>query len=348
MPIGRKGQGGPAPDVTGPAPRATGIRRKGQAAMEPLDPQVTDLDEGVQEDDSSLADTGKALVGGTVAAGGAAWLLSKLKNAPGVLGKIGKGAEYANAARQQLMLSGLALPKSVMGNAGAAVTASLERGSMAPIKEMFSLQTVKDAAAAYKRNAGALGAGTNSPRGVTIPGIPTPGRMMGAADEAAQMALKRGGLSDADAAREVLQAPLPPQLAEALDSPVAQFVHPFRRTPFNQFLEGLRTMKPENMRKNKAATAAYLGTGAVHGAATADDDSPVSIPVAMAGSGRYAYPYGAAAIIARALAEGKVSGSGIASGMLPVSEYGVEQSLTDPLQPFKKPAALTALERLSR
>jgi len=68
----------------------------------------------------------------------------------------------------------------------------------------------------------------------------------------------------------------------------------------------------------------------------------------MAAAGKYGLTYGAAAMIARALAEGKISGSGIASGMLPVSEYGVEQSITSPLQPFEKPAALTALERLSR
>ena len=68
----------------------------------------------------------------------------------------------------------------------------------------------------------------------------------------------------------------------------------------------------------------------------------------MAMAGKYGLTYGGAAMIARALAGGKIGGSGIASGMLPVSEYGLEQSMTEPTKPFTKPAALTALERLSR
>jgi len=304
------------------------------------------------EDAATTADDGGLgvgeVVGGVAALGGAAWLLSKLKNAPGVMGKVGKAAEYVDAARKQAMLSGLALPKSLLGNVGASVSASLERGSTAPLKEMFSGQTVKDAIAAYKQNAGPVGAG-NIPRGVSLPG-PMPGRIMGAFDDSAQKALQRGGLTAQEAEREVLQAPLPPQLAEALDSPLAQYAHPFRRTPFNQFLEGLKTLPgTKHSRIFPKTTAAYAGTGAVHGAATADDDAPVSVPIAMAATGKYGYTYGLAALLARAMSGGKNQGaSDIASSMLPVSEYGITQSVTDPLKPFTKPAALSALERLSR
>jgi len=348
MPIRMKGQSEPGP-ADAPAPRS-GLRLKGEVVDRGYDPQITDTDDGVdplpQTDGLS---TGAAAVGGLAAVGGAAWLLSKLKNAPGLLGKVGKGAEYVNSARQQLMLSGLALPKSMLGNAGAAVSASMERGSMQPLKQMFSGQTLKDAVSAYKNNTGAVGASANAPRGVTIPFIPTPGRIMGAFDEAAQKALQRGGLTAKEAEREVLQAPLQGQLAEALDSPLARYVHPFRRTPFNQFIEGWKSAPfTKHAAQYPKTVGAYTAAGAAHGGLTADDDTPVSIPMVMAAAGKYGLTYGAAAMIARALAEGKISGSGIASGMLPVSEYGVEQSITSPLQPFEKPAALTALERLSR
>lgn len=277
----------------------------------------------------------KVAVGGGVLAGLAA-LASKLP------GRVGKAAGVVNAARQQLMLSGMALPKSALGNLGAAVEASVEGKSLKPLSELLSGQTVREAVAAYKANAGLPGAAANAPRQATLPG-PMPGRIMGALDEATQSALRRSGKTAAEAERATLQAPLQGNLAEALDSPAARYVHPFRRTPFNQFIEGW--MKVRNWRDNPAAMAAYTGTGAVHGAATAEDDMPMSIPLAVASSARYGLPYGVAALIARSAMGGK-GGGGIASNILPVGEYGVEQSLSDPLKPFKKPAAFTALERM--
>lgn len=259
---------------------------------------------------------------------------------PGAIGTI---AKYLNAGRQQLMLSGLAVPKSVLGNVGAAVTASVERGSTRPIRELLSKRTLQDAVTAYR----------NAPKqppvkgGVNLPG-PMPGRFMGAADEATQKALQRAGLSADDAQREVLQSPLTGSLGEVLESPVAQYMHPFRRTPFNQFIEGYRTLKAasEGNKGAQRAAAVYAATGGAHGAATADEQYPVSVPLGIAASGRYGMTYGLAALLARSLSGGR-GGGGIAGSVLPVSEYGVEQSLNDPLRPFREPAAFRAIERLS-
>lgn len=275
-------------------------------------------------------------VGGLAAA---AALALAMRN-PGAVGKVARGL---NSLRQQLMLSGLALPKSMLGNAGAAVEASIESGSTRPMREMFSMDTVRDAMRAYRSNAGLPGAAASAPRQATLPG-PMPGRVMGAFDEAARGALQRSGMSATQAENATMQSPLQGDLAMALDSPMARYIHPFRRTPFNQFIEGLKRL-PGGREGSTRAKAAYMGAGAVHGAATADDDAPLSIPLATAGASRYGLPYAVAALIARAAAGGK-GGGDIASTVLPVGEYGFESALTDPTRPFRKPAAFTAIERV--
>ena len=105
-----------------------------------------------------------------------------------------KGAEYANALRQQLMLSGFAPVKSLLGNIGATVVQSAETRSLRPLKELLSMQTVRDVGSAYKagKNVAPLTAG------VTLPGpLGAPGRFMGAADAATRNALVRAHMAEA-------------------------------------------------------------------------------------------------------------------------------------------------------
>jgi hypothetical protein len=264
---------------------------------------------------------------------------------PGALGKIGKVASLVNALRQQAMLSGFALPKSMLGNVGAAVNASAERGSMAPLKALLSRQTLQDAVQSFKTGSGAVinpaGYTANLPKALSLPG-----RAMGAFDEATQKALQRGGLTANEAMTETLQAPLTGGLSKAFrDNPWAQYLIPFRRTPFNQLTEGLLSMSPEAMRANPRVTAAYMALGAGHGAATADDPEPYSIPLAIAGAGRRGLPYGLATIAGRALAGGKPD-SAAASSMTPISDYGITSSVADPTRAFRQPAALSALKKI--
>jgi hypothetical protein len=133
----------------------------------------------------------------------------------------------------------------------------------------------------------------------------------------------------------MLQAPIP-EIGKALESPVASAVHPFRRTPVNSFIEGYKKIR--DVGDHPKTMMAYTGAGAAHGAATADDDYPASVPMAIAASARYGIPYGLAALVARG-AVGGDSDSGIGSNMVPFSEYGTEQATTPAglLRPFYKP-----------
>lgn len=268
-------------------------------------------------------------------AGGAGLaLLGVLASRSGGLGKI---AGKLGALRQQLMLSGLAAPKSILGNIGGTAIASAERGTLEPLRQLFSKQTLDDFVQAYRRAPGA----THPVYGPTLPG-PTPGRFMGALDEAAQGALQRAGLTAEESAREMLQAPLQGDLAQALDSPIARYLIPFRRTPFNQFTEGFKTLTPANLAAHPRLTGGIAALGAAHGAATADERFPVTIGLGSAAAARYGVPYLLGAVAGRTLA-GAPSNAGIASGALPVSEYGITSSVEAPLRPYTEPAILRLL-----
>jgi len=265
-------------------------------------------------------------VGGAVLGGAALLGAAAISRNPSMLGKFFRGA---NAVRQQAMLSGLALPKSILGNTGAALNVSMEQKSLSPLKNFFSRQTLDDAVNAYK-----TGGHAGPTPGINLPG-PNPGKFMGALDEATQNSLIRSGRTAKEAQREVLQAPLSGDLGDVLESPAAKYVLPFRRTPFNQFTEGWRTMKPDF--EYGGVRNAYLAAGAAHGAATSEEQYPVSIPLATALAAKYGLPYALAAVAARKLSGGQ-GGGGVLGSTLPVSEYGVEQSLSDPTAPFVNPA----------
>ena len=265
--------------------------------------------------------------------------------------KVGRGL---GALRQQSMLSGLALPKSVLGNIGATAVESAERGTMKPLRELFSMDTLRDIKNIYKTGGQATQQtalpGMTGPvgkaaldTGTTLPG-PMPGRIMGAVDEATRNALGRAGLSPSEAERAVFQAPLPGKLGEALDNPVMRYLIPFRRTPFNQLIEGGKAFAPQ--------TATQLGllggsgaAGAAHGAATVEEKYPMSVGLGAAAAAKYGLPYSLGALAGRYLAGGDEGG--LASTAVPVSEYGVESGVFNALQPFSEPAGLRVLRRMA-
>lgn len=281
-----------------------------------------------EADDSGI---GMGTLAGGAAALGALALASRI---PGVTGKIAGGL---NTLRQQLMLSGYALPKSILGGVGAHVERAAETGSMKPLKEMLRLPTLlKDVKAAYKSGGQQYGIARQ-------PNVHGPGRAIGAFDEAFQKSLQRAGATAEESEAAMLQKALPQQLAEAFDNPGARYILPFRRTPFNQFLEGTKRLPgSEYSKANPAMTAGYMGTGAAHGAVTADDPHPVSVPMGVAGSGRQGMNYALGALLGRSLAGGS-GGSSIASSVVPTSEWGIETSVTDPMRSFRRPAIMTLL-----
>lgn len=289
--------------------------------------------------ESAPEDTGVGTALGVGAGVVGAVALAAMLRKPGALAKL-------NALRQQLMLTGKAIPKSFFGNIGAVVTESAETGSMNPLKEFFSRQTLQDAKAAYKANAPAGYMAGASNTTASIPFV-NPGRIMGSLDTATQAALRRSGMSADAAEASLFQTPLGKnfgKLGDVMDSPEARYVVPFRRTPLNQIYEGGKAFKEsgpfaqwQGVAKNPRTFNAYTAAGLAHGAATSDDEYPVSIPLAISGAAKYGVPYGAAAIVGRALSGGNKN-SGAAGSMLPVSEYGIQQSLTDPTAPFFDPA----------
>lgn len=278
-----------------------------------------------------------------MAAGGAglAAVMGVLTHNPGM---IRKGAEYANMLRQQVMLTGLALPKSMAGNIGAAVAHGFETRSLKPLTELLSGQTLTDAWDAYKANK-SVGPQMGSHVGVNLPNwMPNPGRIMGAFDTATQSALQRGGMSAKEAEAALFQTPLGEnfgKFAKSLDSDAARYTFPFRRTPYNQFNEGLKTLQLEN---HPEVTAGYAAAGALHGNATSDEQYPMSIPLAAAGSAKYGVPYALGALAGRGWAGGK-GGGGAAGTVLPVSEYGLEQSMQNPLKTFTDPPFYRVLSK---
>ena len=311
----------PAP-TTAPAP----VRRGGFRGPSPT---ATPPPVATEPEDESGPGVGAAIAGAGLLGAGALAARNPRMAATG----LGKVAKALNVARMTSMLSGLAVPKSILGNIGATAIASAERKSLAPLKEFFSAQTAKDFKDAFK-SGGQVG---------PVPGahrLNPFGRFMGAGDVATRGALKRAGMTAGEAEREVLQSPLPGKLGTALESPIASYLIPFRRTPFNQFIEGMETLKLEH----PAVLAATTGTGAVHGAATADERYPLSIGLGTAAAARYGAPYALGAYLGRKLKGSKTSG-GIPSAILPVSEYGIESSLDEPLKPFQEPAGVRALKR---
>ena len=295
--------------------------------------ETTPLDDDVAVEPDEGIDPRMAAAGAAAGIGG----IALLARAPGRLGKL---ATLFNSARQQLMLSGLAIPKSVAGNVGAGVEASLESKSLRPLKNLFSRQTMRDAGAAWKR--GGINEGTPGvDQGVGRFG---PGRVMGAFDEATRGALGRSGYSAEDAAARVLQAPLPERLAKVLNNPGARYLQPFRRTPFNQFFEGMERLPGSDYSKaHPLITAGYTGAGMAHGATTAEDEFPMSVGLGTAAASRQGMNYAIGALLGRYLNDGNINLDSSVGNVLPVGEYGFESGITDPLRPFRRPALWSLL-----
>lgn len=280
------------------------------------------------------------MIGAAALVGGAAFAAKKN---PGALLKLVKSV---NTLRLQGMLSGLAIPKTILGNIGGAMIESAERRSMNPLKELLSSQTLEDVISEYKSGATGHIQAAGTATGKAVHG---PGRVIGAIDQATQKAMARAGMTADEVERMTFQTPLNKnfgRMGETLDSPAAHYLVPFRRTPFNVFREGFETMKPSNLKDpvRKGLLAAATGVGAIHGAATADDPHPMSLGVGAASVNRYAVPYLLAAAAARSAVGGRDPES-VAGEILPVSEYGLASGVTHPTQSLMNPAGLRLLTK---
>lgn len=254
----------------------------------------------------------------------------------GLAGAAKGAAKTVSNLRMASMLSGMAAPKSVLGNMGAAANVAMEQGNLGALKQFFSRQTARDWVNEFKN--------PNALAGSTVPGSSkwNPfGRIMGAGDVATRQALERAGLPAAEAERQVLQSPLPERVGHALDNLIAEHAIPFRRTPINQAIEGGTTVtdafKGSRVTRDYGAQGSYeartrlplavhTAGGAITGAATADEQYPITPGAYAAFAGRYGAPALVGALLGRIAAGGNADSSLIGSAM-PVAEYGVTQAL---------------------
>ena len=312
----------------------------------------SDSDAYVPVQDESTADPDQSNSSGwgkaALAAGATALAGAGLKKY-GLSGLVKKIPGWINEARFGSMLSGLAVPKSAAGNIGAAAVAAAEGRSLNPLKAFFNPQTVRDYMSALKSGetigpvAGAKDLGVEGiQRGSSL--LNLPGRLIGAGDVATRKALERGGVAADEAERLLLQSPLPPKTAQALDNPVARWLLPFRRIPHNVFMEGMKTLDPTSANPHRLLTLGSIGAGAAVGAATDDVRTPaITAPFAAT----YALPYVLGGVAGKYLSsgsQGKAAQVGV--GLSPYSDYGVSGAVVKPLRPYTKPAALSAWDYL--
>lgn len=250
------------------------------------------------------------------------------------LKNFGKGAvNTANEVRLASMLSGWAVPKSLLGNVGAHGIAAIEdlaagKGmkSLDPIKEGLRLPTnFKNAWKYYKQG--------NSPQITQMMGpsgkaswINQPARIMGAFDEASTQSLMRSGKTLEEAQRLLLQDP-----QYGLKGPgslMMNYLVPFRRTPFNVLQGGGRTIADHPL-----LSAGAMGLGAGGGMAS---DDPRAIGLMAALFGPYTLPF--------LMGAGTTAGLRSLQGLSPIPEWSISKSIGDPLSPFAEPAALRMFE----
>jgi hypothetical protein len=233
------------------------------------------------------------------------------------------------------MLSGAALPKSLLGNAGAVATAALENTSTAPIREALRLPTnIKNFASGFAN-------GTHPDAGM-VGKFNVFGRAMSGADTATSQVLERAGLDEGARQRLLLNKPSPlgnGTLAKAAQSPLGKAIMPFQTIPMNTVAEGINSMnemlpKSGASMARKALTAGSIGAGAVSGDQT---DNPLVLGLLAALAGPRAIPF--------------ALGAGLTAGPEVIKRVGVGlpdasvKDLLNPLRPIDQPALLRLIEQ---
>ena len=346
----------PTYEVTGPNGQTLTITG-------PTPPTEAELDEIFSTVASTPPDSG-GVSPGAVAAGGLGLAAvgamgAKALRAPGgIPGKLMAAGSQLNALRQQALLSGAALPKSILGGVGASVANAIERKSLSPLKALLSGDTLRDVKSAWTAGRQVGPAGSYN-AGALPKYLDAPGRAMGAVDDAIQKSLTRAQVTDFTKATRrapnpkelqsfqdesttaLLQAPLPDKLAKALDNPVMNYMQPFRRTPFNSYIEGAKAWG-----EHPGISAGYSTIGAIQGAAQSDEQYPLEAGLSVAASGKYGLANMMGQVGGRVLATGRNDFGGIPGSALPVSEYGYGTSIANPIGPFKKPSLLSFFEKL--
>jgi hypothetical protein len=239
---------------------------------------------------------------------------AQLKSGIRATGKLaGKAFDAVNQARMTSMLSGLALPKSLIGNVGSHLTAALEGKTLKPLQVAFQVKNIaRDLKTGWTHN-------VNPAQTSGIGRFNLPGRAMGAADYAAMKSLMRAGMTEADAREILLTNANTLTKWKALQGRVGQTLVPFRTISSNQFEQGMTRWK-----KYPAIYAGAVVLGAVAGKNIKDKEA---LALAAAFTGPYAGPFLAGAAITQ--------GGKALEGISPIPEWGIIKTMTDPFAAFK-------------
>lgn len=201
---------------------------------------------------------------------GAADVLARMKSEKGavslgLLKDVGRGL---NQLRVGSMLSGLAIPKNILGGASAIGSAAVEgtgRSFGAPFREALRVPTnLKTAVRAFRQ--GANPSAISGAERLSGLNLNLPGRIIGAIDTTTAEALTRAGVPLEDVQRLLLTSPRGSEVAKGLHltGPVGRALFPFQRTPFNVFGEGFNPANVNTPRK-AALTLGFAGGGAAAG-----------------------------------------------------------------------------------
>lgn len=275
---------------------------------------------------------GTALLGGGLLAGGLALRNPMMRQ---------KAFDILQGARHFGALSGLAVPKSIVGNVGAPFVAAAERKSLEPIKQFFSGRTAKDWLREIRDPE--VGIAQLEPGGYRM--WNPFGRMMSAGDVATRKALVRAGTTDSEAARYTLQTNLGElglhgDVLKALESKPAKYGILYRRTPMNVLTHGAN-----NIAERPGLSAISAGVGAVQGSEGGAASDPLAIAMTAPAAGVYSLPYLGGAALGKFLGTGsKLDAARVSRGLSPIPED--MSSFIDPVGPMAKPAAFSALQRL--
>jgi hypothetical protein len=228
-------------------------------------------------------------------------------------------------ARMTAMLSGLAIPKSMLGNVGAHAFASMERKSMKPLQELFNTgENWKNLKEGWR-----TGAVTPDANDLGFGKLNVPGRIMGAFDEMSTKSLQRAGMTEAEAKEILLTSPTTFGKSLGLQTPIGKLLVPFQKTPANTMKQGF-----ERAWKHKGIGAGAIAAGAGMGTQT---DDPKKIALASALMGPYAIPFLLGAL--------PTAGEKAVQGFSPIPEWSVHKSITDPFAPFQKPGFARLFEK---
>lgn len=251
-------------------------------------------------------------------------------------------------ARMIGMLTGMAVPKGVLGVAGAHLNAAIDNGTMAPIKQFAKpMPFLRDMKQGWKDQANPSDmAGVAD--GSFLSKFNYGGRASGALDFAGEKSLMRAGLNKTQAQKQLLTAPNEAAAKLKLTGEFGKYAVPFQRIPFNQVAEGAESIEDVLQGAGtKLQRGATVGAGILGGAAATQTDDPISLGLMAALTGRRgaAFTLGAAGQIladqghSRALSVSNRMGTGIPGISFADAWY--------PHRPIMKPAAVNALNWVS-